>query len=257
MFASCSQNLAVQYFSSMRSNNWDTIYHFDSNEPASASMTQADTCALLIANLIRNSILVPGQKISEHKLGKQLGYGISPLRAALNRLSEIGIVRRSPKSGTYIQTLSDEDYLALLDLRIALESAGISGALNYITSDQIKQLKLRAKELDALKSPLAKDMETFRFYSDRDVHFHLQIASISRNRFILKSLQDNFLLAVSYRSRISENQERSATSASVPHQEIVEALSSKNPKQCDDVIRRHISINKKAIFERTKEAGMP
>ena len=50
--------------------------------------------------------LEPGQRVTERGLGKQTGFGVSPIRDALTRLDHEGLVRTIPRKGYQVTPLT-------------------------------------------------------------------------------------------------------------------------------------------------------
>lgn len=79
-----------------------------------------------IATQLRDSIqsgnLKPGDKLVERSLAESLGVSHIPIREALARLTEEGLVHRSPRRVARVAVLSRRDLKEISSLRIVLES---------------------------------------------------------------------------------------------------------------------------------------
>jgi DNA-binding GntR family transcriptional regulator len=71
----------------------------------------------------------PGERLVEEQLTRRLGISRAPLREALRRLAEQGLVEHVPRRGVRVATLSDRDVQELYDVRDLLERHAIATAL--------------------------------------------------------------------------------------------------------------------------------
>ncbi|GAA4458737.1 GntR family transcriptional regulator [Phytohabitans houttuyneae] len=71
----------------------------------------------------------PGERLVEEQLTRRLGISRAPLREALRRLAEQGLVEHVPRRGVRVATLSDRDVQELYEVRDVLERHAIATAL--------------------------------------------------------------------------------------------------------------------------------
>jgi len=77
----------------------------------------------LLWDRILDRRLHPGEKLSDVRLSDELGVSRTPVREALNRLVQDGIIKSEPNRGFYVASFSAKDIEEIYDLRAALESA--------------------------------------------------------------------------------------------------------------------------------------
>lgn len=63
----------------------------------------------------------PGEKLRIEDVCDRYGVGISPVREALSRLSETGLIVALPQRGYRVATVSTEEYADLVQMRLKLE----------------------------------------------------------------------------------------------------------------------------------------
>ena len=68
--------------------------------------------------------LPPGSAISEASLAARYSYGKSPVRLALSRLRQEGLVHASPRRSFVVSSITLRDVHDLYELRLVLEPAG-------------------------------------------------------------------------------------------------------------------------------------
>ena len=66
--------------------------------------------------------LHPGQKLSDLRLSEELGVSRTPVREALHRLVQDGVVNYSPNRGFFVASFSANDIAEIFDLRAVLEA---------------------------------------------------------------------------------------------------------------------------------------
>jgi len=93
--------------------------------------------------------LKPGQKLVERDLGHQLQVSRTPIREALSRLVQEGLVEARPQRGHYVQALDTKVVADLYELREVLEAHAIQLAVKRAGAEDLARL-------DAYESALAK-----------------------------------------------------------------------------------------------------
>lgn len=86
-----------------------------------------EPAAIAIANLlteaVMNGTLEPGRQLGEVELARRLGVSRGPLREAMQRLVQQGILRSEPHRGVFVASLTDEDVRDIYLARTAIETA--------------------------------------------------------------------------------------------------------------------------------------
>jgi DNA-binding GntR family transcriptional regulator len=128
----------------------------------------------LRANIV-NGTLAPGSQLSEVELASTFGVSRGPVREALQRLIQEGLVRSEPHRGVFVPVLSEGDVRDIYLARDALESS----AVRHIIATG-KSLEA-ADELDRLvklmqDSEKANDWESVGRY---DLEFHTALVAAS------------------------------------------------------------------------------
>lgn len=140
-------------------------------------------CAVLRDHIVKGRFL-PGTALSEKRLAEELGVSRTPIREALIKLSEDGLVNIVPQSGTYVSPI---DVAAVYDsqlIREALECATVFAAARHIQPAEADGL---ADILGEQKRCLAAgDHEGFITADDR---LHARLIEISGHRGVAKTVQ--------------------------------------------------------------------
>lgn len=186
----------------------------------------------------------PGSSISEAEIATRFGVSRAPAREALLRLSEKGLVSRTPHVGARVIEFSRDDLVELYEMREALEGMACRLAAERITDGELEHLEAALKSHSAAPD-LASGKSYFQSGGDQD--FHFGIARASGNIRLERHLCDELyhLLRI-YRFRSSTRSGR-AKQALEEHRAILGALKERNPARAEEAMRHHIQQSKMNI----------
>lgn len=150
-------------------------------------MKRANTTATLdyIKGRILNFVLLPGVKISDDEIAKTLGTSRSPVREALNRLVEQGLVESRPNRGFIVKVYTRKEVADHYMLREALECLAVRLAIQSMDREKIKSFK----DFLATYAAIMKSQDIARF-NEVDERFHDLIALYSNNVALYEALQN-------------------------------------------------------------------
>jgi DNA-binding GntR family transcriptional regulator len=93
------------------------------------------TFASIVTERLRDSIvsgeLEPGSQLSEVELANSFGVSRGPVREALQRLIQEGLLRSEPHRGVFVPVLTDEDVADIYLAREALESLAVRHVIDH------------------------------------------------------------------------------------------------------------------------------
>jgi DNA-binding GntR family transcriptional regulator len=127
--------------------------------------------------------LAPGQAISEASLAARYGVGKAPIRAALSRLRQDGLVSASPRRSFVVSPLTLRDVRELYELRLLLEPATARLAAGRVDVKQLAKLNAICR-----KGYTPGDAASTLRFLDANREFHLEIARSSDNQRFLRLL---------------------------------------------------------------------
>jgi DNA-binding GntR family transcriptional regulator len=138
-----------------------------------------------IKEAILDMTYLPGQRLSEARLGSELKLGRSPIRTALVRLESEGWIRIQPQSGTFVSTPSSEEVTEMAELRLVLEMYAARQAAQRIGIPELTALR---KSFDALAAAGVEGH--FAEFLAFDDEFHATVHRAAGNRKILEMLRN-------------------------------------------------------------------
>ena len=117
--------------------------------------------------------LMPGQKLSENKMGEEYGVSRTVIRSAFLRLKQLGFVEILPQSGTFV-TKIDFDYItSALFLRLGIEKE-ILGRILREKEDKYKLIK-KLKKIYKKQENFNDSDDYIKEFAALDVEFHQAI----------------------------------------------------------------------------------
>jgi len=115
--------------------------------------TQQDTCYRTLRQWVTVGRFLPGERLKIRSVASDLGVGVMPVRAALQRLASEGALVNVPNAGVAVPFLSRAEFDDVLDARMLLEGeAAERGALRLSAPDQAAMQALSSDMEAALKA---------------------------------------------------------------------------------------------------------
>lgn len=195
-----------------------------------------------IKGRILERVLQPGEALIEGRLAEELGMSRTPIRDALARLEQEGLVISVPNKGTFVESLRPVDVAEIYDIREFIE--GLAGRLlaRRITQGQAVILKELAERAD---DPTATVEE--------DSAFHSAIVRLSGSPKVLEISRTHCLQALTYdehRHKLAaHNRTPVIQEGRVPdaHQQIARAIISGDEDEAERFVRNHVRMGKSVV----------
>jgi len=124
----------------------------------------------------------PGEPLPLRDLAKRLGMSRTPLRAAVGRLHEQGLVAYSPRFGFSVAVPTIGDLRELFDLRLMCESHALRRFADRPDRTVPPEIPRLAEEGQDLAGQIGTDPAKFPEFSARDGQFHQAIVALAGSR---------------------------------------------------------------------------
>lgn len=178
--------------------------------------------------------MVPDELYSVYGLAETLGISRSPVREALLRLQDAGLVTIMKNRGFRIRSTQPDDVAEIFSLRLALEVPGARRAARWRSDD----FAAGAAELTAAMGELARlDDEQAFFAADQRLHaMILREGRLERGCAIVDNLRANTrLLGAS-----TAGDSRDYSDIIGEHEPIIDAIVAKDPAAAGAAMRAHL-----------------
>jgi DNA-binding GntR family transcriptional regulator len=205
--------------------------------PISKNHTQAFAAYQNLKKKILSGFFSSSDRLREIDVAALLEIGRTPVREALKRLEDEGLLTNEPRRGLVVTTLDQQAVSELYAMREVLEGAAAAFAAKHATPAEVANMGAILDEDGEGADPVALNLA-----------FHDAIYGSAHNRHLIRSLQSvadsTYLLG---RSTLDSPQR--AQAAMDEHRQILEAISSGDAQRAADAARAHI---RNALMERLK-----
>lgn len=193
--------------------------------------------------------LVPGERLAEEHLAEELGVSRTPVREALHKLEQEGLIEPLESRGFRVPHDSPEEIEDLFDIRTVLEGYTLRIICERITDQQIEKLEeMIDKAEDALRRKRID--EVFQWNTQFHDTLHSLVADKRRFHSLIVNMRKYVL-----RYRKDTLQNLGAGKRAIDgHRQILLALKLKDPELCERVMRMHIRQSKEDALQTNREA---
>ncbi len=204
----------------------------------------------VVFNTLRQAILrgelQPGERLMEIQLANKLGVSRTPVREAIHKLSQEGLVNMIPRKGAEVADISEKSLRDVLEVRKALEELAVQLVCDKITTEQIGELKSAGEEFkQALKG---KDVMEI---AEADVKFHDVIYQATDNEKLIQLL--NNLSEQMYRYRVEYLKDEGVfPRLAREHDEIVELIEKRDKENASKAICEHIDNQINSVLQKIR-----
>lgn len=191
----------------------------------------------------------PGERLRVEELTRRLEVSSSPVREALSRLSELGLVKALDKKGFRVAPISVEGIVDLTRVRHLLECEALRDAIAH--GDDAWEssivsaghaLALSEKRLGSRTVALDND------WSERHRAFHLALYASCASPLLLDFVAELFDRSERYR-RYSASHRVTERSKHNEHEELMRAVLSRDADKAIGCLRNHISGTERRVKE--------
>lgn len=196
----------------------------------------------------------PGARLSEESLARELGVSRTPVREALLRLGEVGLVRVSTRRGFAVPEATPDDLGELYDLRAALEGFAARRAAPLLDDNEIaahRELQRCAHERAVAGSPAAAE-QFFR----ADIALHELLQRRGGNRRSARLVADVMGQLALASMRAAQNPAQRLL-AIAEHNRILDALEARDPGAAASAMEEHVAAVKARTLADSEAARPP
>ena len=182
--------------------------------------------------VLRN--LKPGTALREEDIARQLNISPTPVREAINKLEQEGLIYRKPHRSAIVKPLKESDVYELCEIRESLECLAIKLAAERISIGTIRELQKIVK-----KSEKYLNENRLREYVKTNRQFHdciFRVAGNGRLKMIMSSIHNQLAILMLTTAKIPGK----SKSATAQHKQMIKALEAKDQQLAVKIMKKHI-----------------
>ncbi|MBV7336414.1 GntR family transcriptional regulator [Chloroflexi bacterium TSY] len=208
-----------------------------------------------VIDIIRRSIingdLAPGAELNQAQIAEKLGVSRGPVREALGRLEQEGLIRVTAYKRVFITPLDRRYVEELYSVRTALETMALERSIDRVTSKDLEKL-----ELIVDKMRIAARNHEQQTLVELDLSFHEQIVDMADHNLVMNLWQQ--LTAGVKRCLHTQHSIYTFLDEVVgTHPTIVTAIAERNKRLAVQILREHITESAETIIRGWKFSDEP
>lgn len=173
-------------------------------------------------------------RLDERALGERLGVSRTPVREAISRLEQEGLVKNIAHRGAFIVRKTKEEILDMIDVWAALESMAARLATSRASDDEIASLRRDFASFGDSEEARAHIDE----YSETNIKFHQTIINLGKSALITQMSAQLFFHMRAIRASTIKERDRISRSV-IDHIRIIEAIEERDPYHAEQLVRDH------------------
>ncbi len=214
-------------------------------EEPSVPVIQRHSVANQVYSDLRNRILsgqIPqGERLVESTIARSLGISRAPVREAVNRLMEAGLLENRTHFGPSVVQMGNEKIRELYAVRNSIESLAIQAVAQRHSKDNIAELRFLIMVMSDRAE--ANDLPGV---VEAELAFHEALWRMADNPYIQKIaglLFDHMRLALTIDNAAYGN----LVDVAREHEPLVDAIETGNPDKASEALTRHIMSSLETI----------
>ncbi len=191
--------------------------------------------------------LAPGDRIVETQVAEALDISRTPVREAIHKLEREGLLKKLPKGGFTVISLTSGDIEETFGIRSVLESyaAGLA-ALNH-HEDELKPLEEKIREFKAcLQKGLTDDLPRI------NTEFHSLLYALSGSPKLIKMINDLRDQIFRFR-KILLKMDHMPEASNEDHRKMLAAIRERDVAKVEELVREHISKGRNSVLKAMQE----
>ncbi|CAI6053705.1 GntR family transcriptional regulator [Cohnella sp. JJ-181] len=202
-----------------------------------------ETIEMFIYHKLRDSILkrqlAPGNQLVENVIADKLNVGRTPIRGAIRKLAEEGLVNIIPNRGAFVIQPTKDEIVQAYELRMELEQLAARLSVPFMEEpDYAEMERLCDEEGQTIQN------SDFRAYLQINKAFHMSYIRKCANLFLIdfaeRLMDQTNIYLILYETVFFHTSAQTAPGAA-EHREIIRAFRAKNAELAGMMVRSHIA----------------
>ncbi|MFW7343712.1 GntR family transcriptional regulator [Pollutimonas sp. H1-120] len=206
--------------------------------PIKKSNTQAGQAYIELKQRIVSGEFGPEDRLREVELSERLGMSRTPVREALKRLEDEGLLTHQPRKGLLITTLDQQSITQLYSLREILEGGAARFAAKHADDIEIDNMRAILEDSKNGADPIKSNYD-----------FHQAIYAASHNQFLIKAI-NNLIDSTALLGQSTLAHTGRPALAYQEHMTLFNAIAARDADHAEQEARSHI---RQALLARLKQ----
>lgn len=220
--------------------------------PRSSDVASQTARALVsVRELLLRGVFAPGERVSELPLVARLGVSRTPIRLALERLANIGLLDVNASGGFTVRGFTPSEALDAIEIRGVLEGTAARLAAERLTdASELVPLRRKCREMEEFER---LDLDSFPRYMDMNEAFHSAIVDLAKSAMLRRAIQQAVSLpfaspsAMVFPTSGLANADETVAIAKEHHRGIVEAIARRQGTRAESLAREHAFIGRRVL----------
>lgn len=197
---------------------------------------RADIIANTLEGMILDGTFADGTRLDEVQLAEQFSVSRTPIREALSRLAQSGLVEHLPRRGVFVRQPGPVELIEMFEMMSELEAVCARLATSRMSDEDLAELNRLNARCEAATE--AQDADGNYVENER---FHALLYKMSGNAFLeqeclrlQRRLRPFRRLQLRWRGRMAQSKKE--------HAAILAALDAGDGDLVADLLRRHVAV---------------
>lgn len=219
---------------------------------------------LQLREMILAGELPGGARIAELSIVEKLGVSRTPIRAALMRLAQEGLLEALPSGGYAVRTFSEREVMDAIELRGTLE--GLSARLaaeRAAPALVLGEARECLRQIDAVLGQPALNDESFSSYVELNAKFHALLSEMSGSSVMARELDRVISMPFASPSAFVVAQANSPQArdmlvvAQDQHWQVLSAIEQREGSRAEAIMREHSRLAQRNLHDTLRSIYAP
>ncbi len=218
-----------------------------------AKISQTLKALMALRDMVLSGVLPAGERLYEVAISARLGISRTPVREALTRLEQEGLLERISSGGFIVRTFSFKDVIDSIELRGVLEgTAARIAAERGADSGELARMHRIVDDLDRVVLAGAESLD-FNAYTNLNEQFHAALAALSGSDILRREVERSTRLPFASPSAFLDAQSdmleirQTLIGAQEQHRDLLEAIERREGARAEHIAREHARLARKNL----------
>jgi GntR family transcriptional regulator of vanillate catabolism len=222
--------------------------------PLTRDASQTERAILGIRDLVLRGEFKAGERLAEVELAERLGVSRTPIRAALQRLAEEGLLELAQPTGYIVRSFTETDIDDAIEVRGTIEAlAARLAAERGVSRVILNEMRKCLTDIDAVLAEKRVDEEHLHRYSVSNARFHELMIDAAGSEMVKRSLARVVSLPFASPSAFVLMQAKIPDAFDIfkiaqrQHYDILDAIEARAGTRVDALVKEHARIARKNL----------